>query len=365
MKVKASSIKNTISKIADNTSNIVSGNNLITVNLSELIDHDKNKEYFRELDSDEFNELKKSIEEIGLLEPLVVRKLDNGYQILSGHQRAKALKALGKDSVAVSVVGLDDTDAELALLHANIKQRKMNDIEIAKAIQAEINILKMKKEQGTLKGQIIDVVSDTFGISKDKAKRLNRLNRLIKPFQDLVEKGSLTTGKAQEIGLLDLETQELLYKSLKENAEQLSLEEIKNIKKQNEDERDHLKRTLEEIQEKNRKMESDLHQAEEKNQSLERQLEEQQTILSSQKNIQDPDKKMKEEIQILKDQLQKEKQKNESLREKNRISSLNYFIENINDNPSENERKLFNLIDNFDNELIENMINILTKIKTN
>ncbi len=245
-KINKNAIKKSVDTVADKKENISAGNNLKTIGINEIIDNPKNT-LFRELTAEEMDELKASILEVGLLEPLVVVKAtDDKYRLVSGHQRKKALQELGMDKVAVNVVTLEDEDEELALIHANIKQRKLTDMELARVIKAEKEIIQQKIKKGTLKGQgrAIEQVAQNLEISSDKAKRLDRLNKLIPEFQKLVETEKITTGKAEEIGLIDIETQTLLFNIMKDDIESFSLEEIKQIKKQSQEEKDKLKKNL-------------------------------------------------------------------------------------------------------------------------
>lgn len=113
-------------------------------------------------------------------------------------------------------------------------------------------------------GRAIEQVAQNLEMSKDKAKRLDRLNLLIPQLQELVEEGKITTGKAQEIGLLDIATQEALYFTLEENIERFSLEEIKKIKQQDKTEREELLQKLESLQKEYDKQEerAQLHEKE-------------------------------------------------------------------------------------------------------
>lgn len=302
-KLNVGNLKKTVEKVADRKENILSGNNLKTVSLSEIVENEKNV-LFRELTEKEMEELKSSIREVGLLEPLVVVQEGEQYKLISGHQRKKALEELGIEKVAVNIVNLQDEDEELALIHANIKQRKLNDMELARVIKAEKEIIQQKIKKGTLKnqGRAIEQVANNLEISKDKAKRLDRLNLLIPELQLLVEQGKITTGKAQEIGLLDVETQKILYSSLKENIEKFSLEEIKKIKQQDETKRLDLLKKLDEVRSERDEQMNNFQLQEHENRILKEKINELEKKKTSPAN--------KEEIKKLKTEL-KEKEREE------------------------------------------------------
>lgn len=377
-KLNVGNLKKAVEKVADRKENILSGNNLKTVSLSEIIENEKNV-LFRELTEREMEELKSSIQEVGLLEPLVVVQEGEQYKLISGHQRKKALEELGMDKVAVNIVNLQDEDEELALIHANIKQRKLNDMELARVIKAEKEIIQQKIKKGTLKnqGRAIEQVANNLEISKDKAKRLDRLNLLIPELQLLVEQGKITTGKAQEVGLLDVETQKILYSSLKENIEKFSLEEIKKIKQQDETKRLDLLKKLDEVRNERDEQMNNFQLQEHENRILKEKINELEKKKTSPVNEEEI-KKLKTE---LKEKEREEKEQRKLQEEKERmllqqIEKLRNDLTNTTkeESPIENylkdkkieltddEKQVVNLLKEFSIEKQKSMISLIEKL---
>lgn len=377
-KLNIGNLKKTVEKVADRKENIQSGNNLKTVSLSEIVKNEKNV-LFRELTEKEMEELKASIQEVGLLEPLVVVQEGELYKLISGHQRKKALEELGIEKVAVNIVNLQDEDEELALIHANIKQRKLNDMELARVIKAEKEIIQNKIKNGTLKnqGRAIEQVANNLEISKDKAKRLDRLNLLIPELQKLVEQGKITTGKAQEIGLLDVETQKILYSSLKENIEKFSLEEIKKIKQQDETKRLDLLKKLDEVRNERDEQMNNFQLQEHENRILKEKINELEKKKTSPANEEEL-KKLKTE---LKEKEREEKEQRKLQEEKERmllqqIEKLRNDLTNTTkeESPIENylkdkkieltddEKQVVNLLKEFSIEKQKSMISLIEKL---
>lgn len=376
-KLNVGNLKKAVEKVADKKENIQSGNNLKTVSISEIIANEKNV-LFRELTEKEMEELKSSIQEVGLLEPLVVVQEGEQYRLISGHQRKKALEELGMDKVAVNIVTLEDEDEELALIHANIKQRKLNDMELARVIRTEKEIIQQKIKKGTLKnqGRAIEQVATHLEISKEKAKRLDRLNHLIPELQDLVSKGKITTGKAQEIGLLDTETQKLLYSSLKENIESFSLEEIKKIKQQDETERLDLLKKLDEVRNERDEQMNNFQLQEHENKKLKEkilELEKKKTTAVNDKEIQKLKKELKEKEMQEKEhiKLQEEKEKmlvkqiedlRKDLNNATKQSPIEDYIQEKEVVLSEEEKKVVDLLKEFSVEKQRTMISLIEKL---
>lgn len=377
-KLNVGNLKKAVEKVADRKENILSGNNLKTVSLSEIIENEKNV-LFRELTEREMEELKSSIQEVGLLEPLVVVQEGEQYKLISGHQRKKALKELGMDKVAVNIVNLQDEDEELALIHANIKQRKLNDMELARVIKAEKEIIQQKIKKGTLKnqGRAIEQVANNLEISKDKAKRLDRLNLLIPELQLLVEQGKITTGKAQEIGLLDVETQKILYSSLKENIEKFSLEEIKKIKQQDETKRLDLLKKLDEVRNERDEQMNNFQLQEHENRILKEkinELEKKKTSPANEEEIKKLKTELKEKEREEKEQrkLQEEKERmllqqieklrNDLTNTTKEESPIENYLKDKKIELTDDEKQVVNLLKEFSIEKQKSMISLIEKL---
>lgn len=224
-------MKKTINSVSENRNMLNSGELLKTISPSEIICNDFNSEVFREMNSEEFSRLVASIEQVGLLTPLTVTKTEEGYRLISGHMRLKALKHLGIDKVPVKVVTLSEEDEKIALIHANIAQRKLNDIDFARAIQHEKKIIQEKIKKGEISGKTHEILAEKFDTSPATIKRMDRLNKLIPELQALVENNEIATTKAADIALLDPETQQFLFDSLRNQLDQLSQKEIQEIRK--------------------------------------------------------------------------------------------------------------------------------------
>lgn len=377
-KLNVGNLKKAVEKVADRKENILSGNNLKTVSLSEIVENEKNV-LFRELTEKEMEELKSSIQEVGLLEPLVVVQEGELYKLISGHQRKKALEELGIEKVAVNIVNLQDEDEELALIHANIKQRKLNDMELARVIKAEKEIIQNKIKNGTLKnqGRAIEQVANNLEISKDKAKRLDRLNLLIPELQKLVEQGKISTGKAQEIGLLDVETQKILYSSLKENIEEFSLEEIKKIKQQDETQRLELLQKLDEARSERDKQMNNFRLQENENKILQhklKELEKKKTSPANEEEIKKLKTKLKEKEREEKEQriLQEEKERmllqqieklrNDLTNTRKEESPIENYLKDKRIELTDDEKQVVNLLKEFSIEKQKSMISLIEKM---
>ncbi len=151
-----------------------------------------------------------NIREHGALNPVIVRKLGKGYEMLSGHNRANAAKLSGLTEVpAIVKAVLPDEEAYVYVIETNLMQRSFNDLmpsEKAAVMAAhydkvcckgkrndiirELKILNGEEPDDTCchngnKLKSLDVIASEYGFSSRNAARYLRLNYLIQPFKNL------------------------------------------------------------------------------------------------------------------------------------------------------------------------------------
>jgi len=80
-------------------------------------------------------ELAESIREIGLIEPIVVRQVESGYQIIAGERRWRAHKTIGKELIKAEIIDISDQDMALLALAENVVREDLADYEIARSIR--------------------------------------------------------------------------------------------------------------------------------------------------------------------------------------------------------------------------------------
>jgi len=103
------------------------------VNIKEIAPYGKNTDFFNDLTGEDFEELKESILEHGILQPIVVNA---DYIIISGHQRYRACLELGITEVPIHVINTTEVnDLELKLIESNIRTRKISTSEMAWSIR--------------------------------------------------------------------------------------------------------------------------------------------------------------------------------------------------------------------------------------
>jgi len=177
----------------------------------------------KDFDGDEQNNLVASIKENGIIQPIIVRKTDSGYEIIAGERRWRAAQAAGLQDVPIIIRKAEDIHvAELSLIE-NIQREELNPVEEADAYQTLVAKFNLSQEE----------ISSRVG--KDRSTIANTL-RLLKLPNDvktaLIQK-KITAGHARAILALDSEEEqiELLKEILKKN---LSVRETEGlVKKKN------------------------------------------------------------------------------------------------------------------------------------
>lgn len=145
------------------------------------------REYF---DEAALEELSESIAQFGLIQPIVVRKLDTGYyQIIAGERRWRASRMAGLKEVPVRVIEADDRrTAELALVE-NLQREDLNPIEEAKGYKTLIEVYGLTQEEA----------AKSVGRSRPAITNSMRLLSLSDDVLALVETGKLSAGHARAL----------------------------------------------------------------------------------------------------------------------------------------------------------------------
>ena len=116
----------------------------------DLID-DFDNHPFKVVEDESLKELADSINENGLLEPLVVRRKENGrYEMLSGHRRKKALELIGATEAICNINDLSDEEAIILMLDSNIYREKIFPSEKAFAYKMKLEAIKHQGKKSYL-----------------------------------------------------------------------------------------------------------------------------------------------------------------------------------------------------------------------
>ena len=168
-----------------------------TLRISEI---EPNRDQPRKsFDDEAITALAESIREHGMLQPILVRPIENGcYQIVAGERRWRAARMLGLDEVPVNIKELDDFQTAQIALIENLQRENLNPIEEANGYQALIDNFDMSKEQ----------IAKSVGKSRSYISNAIRILSLPENIIAMVGTGSLSIGHAK--ALLSFEDKELM-----------------------------------------------------------------------------------------------------------------------------------------------------------
>ena len=163
-------------------------------------------------------ELAASIREVGILQPLVVRSTESGFELIAGERRLRAAKEAGLDRVPVLIRQAGENESmELALVE-NLQREDLNPLETAAAYQTLMEGFGLSKEQ----------LANRLGKSRATVTNTLRLAQLPERIQALLEEGKLTEGHAR--ALLGLETEEQMVELAQRiQADRLSVRKTEEL----------------------------------------------------------------------------------------------------------------------------------------
>jgi len=145
------------------------------------------------MDEQALAELAHSIRAQGLLQPVVVRPVDGGYELIAGERRWRAAQMAGLAQVPAVVREVPDDAALVMALIENIQREDLNPMEEATGVQRLIEEFKMTHEQA----------ADAIGRSRSATSNLLRLLKLARPVQELLMRGAIEMGHARALLALD------------------------------------------------------------------------------------------------------------------------------------------------------------------
>lgn len=209
----------TVETNKDNFQKII---NLDINNLIEFKEH-----IFNEISESKFEELKESILQNGVLDPIIVRNIkDNNYEIIAGHNRVRACKTLNMQTVPATIKNVDDDTAKLIMIDTNINRRdKLLPSELMKAYSMKMEILKKSKvgqpvpnkENSTESKETREKIAERENVSGRQITRYLRLKELIPEILRFVDKELIPFLVGVELSYLKAQDQQTILSILNDN----------------------------------------------------------------------------------------------------------------------------------------------------
>ena len=192
---------------------------------------------FKVMEDEEMERLKESIRESGVLIPALARPTESGYELISGHRRLAACRALGLSTMPVIVRNLTDEEAVITMVDSNLQREHILPSEKAFAYKMKMDAL---KHQGRTSGQVgpkwsITEIAESTSDSERQIKRYIRLTNLIPDILKLVDEGRIALTPAVELSYLNSHEQNALYQIMDCDEVTPSLSQAQRLRKLSED----------------------------------------------------------------------------------------------------------------------------------
>ena len=192
-----------------------------------LVDIDPNDKNFFEVD--DVQDLMESIEVHGVLQPLVVVQHGQGYRLLAGHRRLKALQQLHEadkmdkrwaTAPCVVLPPMSDAMEQMVLIQTNTTARQLSYVEKMEAsVRLKKILVKLKSEGVKLPGRLRDIQAEQLEISRTELARMEVIQKnLIPPFMDKLKSNKINAAAAYELSRLDAGEQSMLLERYAEKG---------------------------------------------------------------------------------------------------------------------------------------------------
>lgn len=186
---------------------LVSGRTILNISTSEIVPNPRQPRHT--FDQNSLQELADSIKEHGIAQPLLVRQVDNKYELIAGERRWRAAKLARLDSVPVIVKNIsNEKSLEIAIIE-NVQREDLNAIDESESYSLLMKEFDLTQEE----------VAEKVGKSRSAIANSLRLNDLPKEIKDSIRKDEITAGHARAIlGAGDERKQIQMWKDILENG---------------------------------------------------------------------------------------------------------------------------------------------------
>ncbi len=232
---------------------------ILSLKITELVPFENHP--FKLYTGERLDEMIESIKTFGVITPIVARKKEDVYEILSGHNRINAAKKAGLIEVPVVIKdGLTEDEALLIVTETNLMQRSFTDLthsERAKVIATRHQAMKKQgirndlleeiesmskasndvNQEGDLTLYPMDTKLDTvknvgveYNLSRASVARYLRINELIAPLKDLIDEGKIAMRAGVDLSYLSTDKQEIIDAIMTDNNYKIDMKKSAVLK---------------------------------------------------------------------------------------------------------------------------------------
>ena len=194
---------------------------------------------FKVLDDESMQRTVESVEQYGVLSPLIARpRPEGGYEIISGHRRQHAAQLAGLETLPVIVRQMDDDAAVLLMVDSNLQRENILPSERAFAYKMKLEALKNQGARSDLTSAQIgpkltaaEKVAEEANDTKSQVKRFIRLTNLVPELLDMVDEKKIAFNPAVELSYLDESQQRDFLEAMQDTQNAPSLSQAQRLKK--------------------------------------------------------------------------------------------------------------------------------------
>ena len=196
---------------------------------------------YKVLDNEEMNTLIESIQQQGILTPIVVRPLENTddeYELISGHRRMRASQKAGLETVPAFIYAVSRDEAAIMLVDSNLHREHILPSEKAFALKLKMEAMSRQGQRTDLtstqvgrKLETAEIIGEQLNESKNQVRRYIRLTYLISELLELVDEEKIALTPAVELSYLTDEEQYALLDAIELEERTPSLSQAVRFKK--------------------------------------------------------------------------------------------------------------------------------------
>ena len=194
---------------------------------------------FKVLDDESMQRTVESVEQYGVLSPLIARpRPEGGYEIISGHRRKHAAELANLDTVPVIVRNMEDDAATILMVDSNLQREHILPSERAFAYKMKLDAIKNQGARSDLTSSQVgtklradEKVAKDSGESRNQVQRFVRLTNLVPELLDMVDEKKISFNPAVELSYLDEKQQQDFLEAMDASQNAPSLSQAIRIKK--------------------------------------------------------------------------------------------------------------------------------------
>ena len=210
--------------------------------------------HFRKLDGENWEEFLASIKAHGILNPITVRPTARDkYEILAGHNRVRAAKEAGLETIPANIKDVDDVEASIIIADTNLQRETVTDLEKGWAYRNIFEAISRQGERTDLtsghsdqkleldtsgqrdpKLRSSEIIAEKYGVGEKTVRRKIRLTYLLPPIYGLYEQKKITQEMAEQISYLRSSEQALLDGLITMAKMEFTVDQLKAIRKASE-----------------------------------------------------------------------------------------------------------------------------------